>query len=322
MSTTLPERDDPAARTGASDLEFQISLVKAIHEASPDGMLVVNDKGLIVSHNRRFLEIMRIPDHRLCGVQPDTALGQNDELILNAAVDAVKDRDGFLARVRELYANPHMDDHCEIEMKDDRTLERHSTVLRGHDKQYLGRVWFFRDVTVQKQTEAALKELARRDPLTGIANRRYFFELANQEFTRAKRHRTPLCIAEFDIDHFKWINDQYGHAAGDEVLKSLCSGSQRLIRETELFARIGGEEFAVLLPDTGIDGAKRLAERLRCAVADNKLLLNDSEINCTISIGVAALRSADTAVEDCLRRADGAMYRAKQNGRNRVEIEP
>jgi diguanylate cyclase (GGDEF)-like protein len=194
-------------------------------------------------------------------------------------------------------------------------------VLYNDDGEYLGRVWFFRDISEYKQTESTLRDLAHHDPLTGVSNRRYFSERANQEFARAKRHSTPLSVAELDVDYFKKINDQNGHAVGDEILKLLCSAGQRLLRETDIFARIGGEEFAVLLPDTNLEGAAILAERLRQAIADIKLSLSSGELNCTVSIGVAMLKSTDTCIEDCLVRADSAMYRAKQNGRNRVEID-
>lgn len=321
MGKHPPRHDTPTKSVYVGDYQFQTSLVRAINEASPDGILVVNDKGIVVSHNHKFVEIWRIPNHRLRGVEPDTAIGAEDASILSAVLERVKDPQLFLARVQELYDNPDMDDHCEIELKDGRTLERHSTVLRGDDDQYLGRVWFLRDVTVQKESEAALLDLARHDPLTGMANRRFFFERANLEFVRSKRYQPPLSIAMMDIDHFKRINDEFGHAAGDEVLKSFCIASQRLVRKTDFCARIGGEEFAVLLPDTDLVGAVRLAERLRREVAKSTLLLSAGEINFTVSIGVATLRSADASLEDCLQRADHAMYRAKENGRNRVEIE-
>jgi diguanylate cyclase (GGDEF)-like protein/PAS domain S-box-containing protein len=301
--------------------EFQSSLVRAIHEASPDGILVVNDNGIIVSHNHRFIEVWHLSDEQLHGAQPGTAIGSVDDQILGMVLDRVKEPTRFLARVQELYGDPELEDHSEIELKDGRTLERHSTVLRGDDQQYLGRVWFFRDITSQKQAQAELLELAHHDALTGVANRRYFFERANQEFIRAKRYLAPLSIASLDIDHFKQVNDQFGHAAGDEVLKSLCNNSQQLLRETELFARIGGEEFAVLMPDTDMEGARHLAERIRQAVADLKPRINGQEISCTISLGIATLRSSDTSIEECLQRADRAMYLAKKNGRNRVEIE-
>ncbi|MCG3188493.1 MAG: hypothetical protein LKCHEGNO_00484 [Burkholderiaceae bacterium] len=315
---------NPPAPTdaGQSDREFQLSLIQAIHEASPDAILVVDDRGRIASHNRRFIDMMCIPNDALRGLQPGTAIGQHDDLILAASVAAVKDGAALQARVLELYANPELEDHCEVEMKDGRMIERHSTALRGPDGQYFGRVWFFRDITHQKRIEAALHELARHDPLTGVANRRYFFEQAQHEFARARRHRTPLSITGIDIDHFKNVNDRHGHDGGDAVLRSFCGVAQRLIREGELFARLGGEEFAVLLPDTPIDGASRFAQRLRRAAAEAPLALDgERTVRCTISVGVTALREADAAVEDCLRRADAALYRAKQSGRNRVEVE-
>lgn len=301
--------------------ELQRSLVNAVIQASPEGILVVDEHGIIVSHNHQFVEIWRIPSERLHGAEPDSAIGSDDNPILSTVLERVKDKEAFLARVKLLYDNPHLKDHCEIALQDGRSVERHSTVLHNEDGKYLGRVWFFRDISPQKQTEATLRDLAHHDPLTGVSNRRYFFERANQEFARTKRRSTPLSIAELDIDYFKQINDQNGHAVGDEVLKSLCNASQRLLRETDIFARIGGEEFAVLLPDTNLDGAACLAERLRRAIADNKLTLNGGEFKCTVSIGVAMLKSTDTCIEDCLLRADSAMYKAKQNGRNRVEIE-
>lgn len=309
--------------TRQSDREFQLSLIQAIHEASPDAILVVDDRGRIASHNHRFIDMMRIPRDALRGAHPGSAIGQDDDLILAASLAAVKDAAALEARVRELYANPDLEDHSEVEMKDGRMIERHSTSLRGPDGRYFGRVWFFRDITHQKRIEAALQNLARHDPLTGVANRRYFFERAQHEFVRARRHPTPLCIVCIDIDHFKQVNDRHGHEGGDAVLKSFCSIAQRLIRADELFARLGGEEFAVLLPATSMEGASCFAQRLRRATADTPLALDaDRAVNCTISVGVAALRDADIVVEDCLRRADAAAYRAKQGGRNRVEVEP
>lgn len=311
----------PAKLVSVGDYELQRSLVNAVIDASPEGILVVNEHGIIVSHNQQFVEIWRIPSDRLRGIEPDTAVGADDAPILSTVLERVKDEQFFLARVKMLYDNPQLKDHCEIELKDGRTLERHSTVLYNEDGQYLGRVWFFRDISPQKQTESTLRDLAHHDSLTGVSNRRYFFERANQELARSKRRSTPLSIAELDIDFFKQINDQNGHAVGDEVLKSLCNTSRGLLRETDIFARLGGEEFAVLLPDTNLDGAKCLAERLRQAIADSRLALSSGEISCTVSIGVAMLKPTDTCIEDCLLRADGAMYRAKQNGRNRVEFD-
>ena len=298
---------------------LQGMLVRAIYESSPDGILIVDAAGVVVSHNQRFIEIWQLPQTGLNGITPEPLIGSVDTPLQAAMLKRVKDQPAFLARVRELYAAPQLDDHCDIELKDGRSLERHSRALRGDDGRYLGRVWFFRDITKQKQTESALVELSRHDPLTGTANRRYFFERSQQEFARAQRYQTPLSIASIDVDHFKETNDRYGHEAGDKVLKSLCSYSQSLLRETELFARIGGEEFAILMPNTSLNGALHLTERLRRVTAGSKLNFHNEEIGLHISIGVTRLKQGDASVEDCLRRADLALYRAKQNGRNRVE---
>ena len=304
------------------ELERQSSLIRAINEASPDGILVVDEEGVIVTHNHRFVEIWQLPNDCLQGPQPGSAIGEPDDPILTTVRGRVKDPQAFLARVKELYENPDLTDHCEIELLDGRTVERHSTVLRADDGRFLGRVWFFRDITSHKQAEAALMELTRQDALTGVANRRYFFDRAGQELARSRRHGAPLCIAELDIDFFKQINDRHGHAVGDKVLKSISEICQRLLREEDLFARIGGEEFAVLLPDTRMEGARLQAERLREEVARSTVAGAGVDVSCTVSIGVASLRASDTCAEDCLLRADRAMYRAKASGRNRVEIEP
>jgi diguanylate cyclase (GGDEF)-like protein/PAS domain S-box-containing protein len=321
MKKHIPQHNRHTKLVGVGNYALQRSLVNAVIDASPEGILVVDEKGIIVSHNQQFVEIWRIPNDRLHGAELNTAIGADDEPILSTVLERVKDEKAFLARVKMLYDNPQLKDHCEVELKDGRTLERHSTVLYNDDGEYLGRVWFFRDISPQKQTESTLRDLAHHDPLTGVANRRYFYERAKQECARTKRRSSPLSIAVLDIDYFKQINDLSGHAVGDEVLKLLCNVSQHLVRETDIFARLGGEEFAVLLPDTNLDGAAVLAERLRQAIADSKLPLSSGALNCTVSIGVAMLKSTDTCIEDCLVRADGAMYKAKQKGRNRVEIE-
>jgi len=219
-----------------------------------------------------------------------------------------------------LYADPSLDDHCEIELKDGRTLERHSTVLRGARDRDLGRIWFFRDVTTRKQMERSLKELASHDPLTGVANRRYFFERAGEEFARSRRHHHALSVVMIDIDHFKRINDHYGHFRGDDVLKAVCKAFHAQLRESDLLARIGGEEFVILLADIDPDGARSLAERLRQSVADLTISSEGAEIRWTVSVGVSTLTPADATIEDCLKRADQALYRAKATGRNRVEV--
>lgn len=314
VSTTT----DKMSRNGPSS-DFQSRLIKAIYETSPDGILVVDAQGMVVAHNRQFLQLWHIVPSQLHMKADGTAIGESDAPLLAEVVARVQNPAAFLERVRELYDNPQLDDHCEIELKDARTLERHSTVLRGEHDEYLGRVWFFRDITIQKNHEAALIQLARHDPLTGTANRRYFFERAEQEFMRSSRYQTPLSITLIDVDHFKHINDQYGHATGDEVLKLLSQKISALLRENDLLARIGGEEFAILMPSTGLAGAALMAERLRLTIAEEASPVAGQMLHLRFSAGVTQLKAEDQSIEDCLRRADEAMYKAKQAGRDRVE---
>lgn len=307
----------PTAQGAPGD--FQSLLIRAIYNTSPDGILVVNEQGMVVSHNRPFLQIWGLSPKQLHTNEDGSVIGEADAPLLAEVVARVQNPAAFLERVRELYDNPQLDDHCEIELKDGRTLERHSTVLRDDGGRYLGRVWFFRDITVQKQHEAALIQLARHDPLTGAANRRYFFERGEQEFMRSRRHHLPLSIALIDLDHFKRINDEHGHATGDAVLVLLSQRIRELMRDSDLLARIGGEEFAILMPSTGLAGAALMAERLRMTIAEEPSVVAGHTLHLRFSAGVTQLKGPDQSIEDCLRRADEAMYVAKQAGRDRVE---
>src|SRR5208283_3314041 len=146
-----------AAEQTARHYEFQHSLIRAIHEGSPDGILAVDHEGIIASHNRKFLDIWRIAPSDRPEDQPYHVAGTADSLLPHSVCDRLVDPGSFLARVQELYANPDLDDHCEIELKDGRTLERYSTSLRNGRHEYCGRVWFFRDITERKRAEQALQ---------------------------------------------------------------------------------------------------------------------------------------------------------------------
>lgn len=181
------------------------------------------------------------------------------------------------------------------------------------------------DVTAQKDLEEQLRALATCDSLTGAANRRHFVEQAQRERERSLRSGTPLSLCLFDADHFKSINDQYGHVAGDHVLSAMAQAATAALRTTDLLGRLGGEEFAMLLPDTDLAGAMVVAERVRAGVAASEVQSAEvregsspTAIRVTISIGVAELRG-DEPFESMLKRADRALYAAKDLGRDRVQ---
>src|SRR5690606_29303082 len=155
------------------------------------------------------------------------------------------------------------------------------------------------------------------DGLTQIHNKRYLIEALERDVMRARRHERDLCAVIFDIDHFKDINDRYGHLAGDYVLRELARVIQERIRRDEVFARYGGEEFVMILPETNMDGAVKLSEAVREMIATHKFVFQGETIPITISMGVALLAENMTGTE-LITAADTKLYAAKNGGRNRV----
>jgi diguanylate cyclase (GGDEF)-like protein len=156
------------------------------------------------------------------------------------------------------------------------------------------------------------------DGLTGVFNKRYFIEALEKEMSRAQRYGRPLSILMFDIDHFKRVNDNYGHLAGDYVLQALARLISTRARREEIFARYGGEEFVILLPETQNEGAMELAEQLRKRVASYTFVFEGEEIPITVSIGVATTRGEGIPESEFIKRADEKLYQAKAEGRNCV----
>lgn len=166
-----------------------------------------------------------------------------------------------------------------------------------------------------------MAELAHTDPLTGLANRRWLMDLLTSEFARARRYRRPLSLLYIDLDGFKAINDRFGHMFGDEVLTGSGRSMRAVLRATDLLARIGGDEFAVLLPETNIDGAQNVTTKLRKSLAAYSQQLGPAVPPLTFCAGVAQLRETDTTIDDILARADEAQYLAKATGKGHTRSE-
>jgi diguanylate cyclase (GGDEF)-like protein len=178
---------------------------------------------------------------------------------------------------------------------------------------------------LRERNAELIRELERqvtRDPLTGLANRRHFMATAQAELQRAARYRHPLALLMVDIDHFKPINDTHGHLVGDEVLKAVADTCAHTVRSQDCLARLGGEEFAVLMPETGLEQACAAAERLREAVAGLCCEFPSGVLVPTVSIGVGMYAGNTDTLSSLMRRADHAMYAAKGQGRNRVAVDP
>lgn len=167
-----------------------------------------------------------------------------------------------------------------------------------------------------ERLHAELEQLATHDSLTNALTRRYMDEACRKELERSRRSGRPLALMVLDLDHFKAVNDTYGHQAGDRVLIHFVTQVNALLRQNDLLGRFGGEEFVVLLPETSLDQAQQVAERIRQTAP----LGQDQGPSCTVSIGITSNRGANDTVDTLLARADAALYRAKSLGRDRIEV--
>jgi len=176
-----------------------------------------------------------------------------------------------------------------------------------------------RTSALEKSNEA-LKQQAYYDQLTGIGNRHYFFEYA-EAMMASKTEKLAQCasVLYMDLDWFKQVNDQYGHSIGDKLLIELATRLKRNMRDQDIMARFGGEEFVVLLPSTPLNDAKKIAERILSSVSESPFLIKKQAIPMTLSIGIASIESKPVSLDKLLMRGDKALYHAKRNGKNRIE---
>jgi diguanylate cyclase (GGDEF)-like protein/PAS domain S-box-containing protein len=176
----------------------------------------------------------------------------------------------------------------------------------------------FLDITEIRKMQEELKILSTTDFLTGLYNRRHFLELFEKEFSRALRFDKKISFMMLDLDHFKKINDTYGHHAGDKALVTFSDLTKSLLRKYDILCRFGGEEFAIFCPETSTEEAALVAERIRKEIEKNTILYDGMEIKLTVSIGIAEFIHSDKEVDDIIKRADKALYKAKFSGRNNV----
>jgi diguanylate cyclase (GGDEF)-like protein len=221
----------------------------------------------------------------------------------------------------EIYVHAHPRGLIEVfytgdlpEGEDSPFLEEEQNLLQAISER-LGRI------IERLRAEQLLHKLATTDPLTGLYNRRHFFDLADMEIARSVRYGHPLACIMFDIDFFKRINDSYGHLFGDRVLQAMVWRCRENIRRVDVFARYGGDEFVILLPETGPRRSKQLTERLCKDFQERPLKIDDREIPITLSMGLASMHADDTlALDTLLNRADQALYTAKEKGRNQFSF--
>lgn len=222
-------------------------------------------------------------------------------------------------------------DEGAVETREYRIIRGDGQLRWLSDKCFLGRraehghgpiiVGIAEDITEKKQLEGELQRLATTDVLTQSSNRRYFFECARTEFERARQFASPLAFLLLDIDDFKRINDTHGHQMGDQVLQKVARCGASVLRQSDLFGRIGGEEFAALLPGCQPDLAEQIAERLQREIERVVFTAENGErFRVTASLGLTYLRASDAELSAVFARADAAMYTAKRLGKNQVIV--
>ena len=257
---------------------------------------------------------------KLTGYTYEEAMGQNPRILQGLATDhetTHKIRAGL---------NKNEPIHVAIEnyTKDGKTywLDLSIMPLRNRDGKVSHFVAIERDVSVQKVLQQQLAEQAERDPLTGLYNRRRFFEKTALSWNAYVESKEAFAILDFDIDFFKSVNDTYGHDTGDIVLQHIAHLLQSVCTEEDLVARIGGEEFSMILSHVTLEQALNVAERIRTTIENTPINLPSGPLKVTISIGIAVVDPRDKTTDSVLKRADLALYQSKHSGRNRSTLLP
>jgi len=276
-----------------------------IFEELPDGALIVDPKMRILDFNYAAQHYLQLEPGDI-GKLINTALGHLPEL-----VESINSNSG----------------KAELDLKFEKEVEKGEKTkqvwlrfdiisLQTVEAAIDGKMLIIRDITERKQFEEKLYYLSTTDELTGLNNRRYFIQAAADELEKAKRYQKYFTLILIDIDHFKTVNDNFGHTGGDEVLKFLGSLLRDRLRKADIAARLGGEEFGIILSETDLDQAYILAEQIRKKISSSPVNYEGENIYFTISAGVASSSSDTNSIEDLLRTADQALYQAKEKGRN------
>ena len=306
LAAGVKESVPPAERAGCAEKRAELSLATMKSRAWPDSS--AGPAEMPVAHPETD-----------CGYSREEAIGRHaGELVASpAVVDAIWE----VVRGFES-GGEHGDLELIMRRKDGQTLPVQLLLspIKDDEGRSIGTIGYHIDISERKKLEAQLERLATIDELTGAFNRRHLLKQGRLEIERARRFKRQVSILFMDLDHFKSVNDRFGHGFGDLVLVTFADTCRHVLRPSDMFVRYGGEEFVVLLPETdqeqAVAAAARLADRLRQTVFS----LDPPFRGLTVSIGVATLRDSDNDIEQVLTRADKATYRAKELGRDRIEL--
>lgn len=293
-------------------LKTEEARLRTLVSRFPGGLLVEDPNGRIALVNSVLPRLF--PD------LPASIVGQGHAAVFASISRRMNDRAAFLRQVAHLIADAQPVENLECALDDGRIVAQDFIPVTA-DGATLGRLWFYRDITQRKTHEFQLQVLATTDTLTDLPNRRCFMDQLTSELERQHRGQgETCCVLMLDLDHFKQINDRWGHAMGDDVLRRVGDAIRATLRQTDFCGRLGGEEFGLLLPLTELGGGVQFAERLRQRIGEITLSTDDGQRRVTCSIGLTTLLTEDAQGDHALTRADAALYEAKALGRNRVIV--
>jgi diguanylate cyclase (GGDEF)-like protein/PAS domain S-box-containing protein len=280
----------------------------------PFALVVTDIEGIICEFNEMASLLLKIPtDQVVIGKPLDLFISVKEHALLS--LNKTKLKNGEIEQVKGWQTIFQDYDQREF------PAIISAKVIKAFDDQQAHLLWSIQDNTERKRIESELQYLARTDDLTKIFNRRHFFYLTNRELKHTKRYARPIAMILFDLDWLKRINDTYGHLAGDQVLKGISKNCQDRLRTTDIFARYGGDEFIILLPDTDVTGAVSTAERIRKKIETTPIKIKPGFVSVTISLGISHTDQENLKdIDTLLDQADKALYVSKLKGKNQVTV--
>lgn len=309
--TPLPDGGRMLSYTEVTDIVRQADELKVLRDALEnvqDGVLLLDADLKATFINRKVRQFWEIGETEAAGRPAYASLITRARRAIEPNLPAEELSSFAAKRISEVKGGDHV---RELQTPDNRRLRAHCTTLVNG-----GRMVTYYDVTGLIRNAEELQRLAKADPLTGLHNRRHFLVALEAEWSRFQRYYRPMSVLMIDIDYFKAVNDQYGHAKGDEAIKAVAGACLQRKRKSDIVGRLGGEEFAVLLPETNRSHAMSVAERIRKQIAARKITAAGGQFQITASVGVAEASVGMSSTDALVSVADQALYAAKAKGRN------
>jgi diguanylate cyclase (GGDEF)-like protein len=303
------EQSEGKQRRYRAEAEGERARMVSLLGAMNQGILFVGVDNGVVYFNPAFLRMWMI-------AEGESLIGKPASEVLSLSANVLSQPDHFSRFLLDVTSTHEVSENFEIHMADGRVVTQISYPVRDADFRFVGRLWVYEDITKARQTAEQLIYLAERDSLTGLYNRRRFQEELDRFITDADRRKSQGALLFFDLDEFKYVNDTFGHGAGDAMLIRIAGEVGKLIRRNEVFSRLGGDEFAILMPEADRREIEALAERIVRSVAQIPFRFEAQNLRLTASLGIALYPESASNGEDLIAHADAAMYQAKGAGKN------